>query len=446
MEISRRSLFAYQQALNVTSHNISNAENPNYARQKVVFKAGLSEGSGTNYSGSGADIGSIQRIKDQIVESNIRQYTSRFNFSDKKSTVLQSIESIVNEPSDVGLGNLINNFFNSWDELAVNPTSYPARTNVVQSADKLSNKLKNLTDGLNDIKRETRVEAKSLVDEINGYVVKINELNKQIYDSTVRNTPTNDLIDERDAIVIELSKITNVSVTTGENNVAGITIGGVFATDANYYQTFELKEDAGSLYISTANGTERMAVNGGKAAALLDGYNQTVPKYLQELNNIGFEIFSQVNHLHEQGYTLHSTPATNIKFFSSYSDGLLTINNDIIEDAKFIAASSDGNGLNNSIAGQIGAIKNLKTLGGFSISESYANMVSALGNEISITNQSSDAYGVSLANLEGQKQSISGVSLDEEMVNLLSFQRAYDASARLIKIADEMLQTVLQLV
>ena len=85
-------------------------------------------------------------------------------------------------------------------------------------------------------------------------------------------------------------------------------------------------------------------------------------------------------------------------------------------------------------------------MGGFSISDGYANMVSALGNEISITNQSADAYGVSLANLEGQKQSISGVSLDEEMVNLLSFQRAYDASARLIKIADEMLQTVLQLV
>ncbi len=448
-DISRRSLATYQRALMVTSHNIANANNPNYSRQIVTLGTETPDFRANFVFGSGVKIENIVRVKNQLTDTQIINYNQDFAYSQRQSMALGQIETLFSEPSDLGLSNLIDQFFNSWDELAVNPTSDPLRTNVIQTAQKMSSKFQNIYEGLSLIKKDLKSEADSLVKSVNNLTSEIQVLNKKIYENTMVGNSANDLLDKRDAAIKELSGLVNVNVSYDSNNVANISIGGVFAVDAVQQIDFQLKEENGKLQILTEDGNAKAAINGGELFAVTDSYSNKIPGYQKELDNVANAIFSNINDIHSSGYSLNdsvSDPAPGRKFFESYSFGVFKINSEILDDPQNIAVSADGSDGNNEIALKLAELRSSKVLGDNTISEGYSNFVSGVGHEKQLSDKNGESFALVLNQLEQQKASYSGVSIDEEMSNVLMYQRSYDAAAKLIRVADEMLETLITMV
>ena len=292
-DISRSSLAAYQKALAVTSNNIANANNPNYARQRVVLSTEIPDVRTRVAFGSGVKLEDIVRVKSNITETQIRTYNQSYSFANKQSSILGQVESLLSEPSELGLSNLMSNFFNSWDELSVNPTSVPLRNNVVQTAQQMSTKLENLYSGMNRIKSDLKGESKDLVQKLNGLTEQIRVLNRQVYEGNATGgSSVNDLLDKRDQLVNELSQIANINVSYDEYNVANISIGGVFAVDRIQSTQFTLTEDSGKLKITTEDGAASLTLNGGELFAIAKVYNKQIPDYQKDLDTIASKFTS----------------------------------------------------------------------------------------------------------------------------------------------------------
>jgi flagellar hook-associated protein 1 FlgK len=446
LNISQRSLFVYQKALEVTSNNIANASDPNFSRQRVDFTALQANTAETLAVGDGVVISDIKRLRDQFTENQIIAYTQSDSYNEKKAELLSNLESVLSEPSDLGLSNLLGEFFNAWEELSVNPENAQLRTNVVQSAENLSNKLKNIYDGFTNLRSDLEEQAAEDVDLINTYVSEIRTLNDEIFRLGVTDANSNALLDRRDELILELSDIANINVSYDTDNMANITIGGVYAVDRYYNAQFTVVENNGNLSIQTVDGTSKLRLTKGSLGAIVETANTTIPGYLSYLDSVGSSIVENVNSIHESGYTSTEPPLTGIKFFDGYNKGNLVINSDIKSDVNFIATSSDGTNGNNDIALQIAGLNNAKIINGQTLVTSYSNFVSGIGNTISMCKLNNESNSLVLQQLEQQKSSYSGVSLDEEMTNVLQFQKSYEAAAKLIKVADELFDILLNAV
>lgn len=445
-DIARSSLAAYQGALDVTSHNVANAANENYSRQRVNLSTTNPQSLAGLIWGTGVKIDQITRARNQLTDAQIRNNNSTYNDNSKRSEILSQVESLFPEPSDMGISSLINSFFNSWNELAVTPNSSTLRTNVVQAAQKLSSQVQTVYQGLDEIKGSLLEDAKSKVQTLNNLLKQVQTLNTQISASSIAGAENNDLLDQRDAVIDQLSQMTNISVSYNSSNAAIISVGGVFAADQNVSVEFKISSSNNNLTLTTSDGSSVANVQGGELYAELNSYSTTISEYQNNLNDVMNTLVNAVNSVHSTGYTNTNPPETGINFFDSYQNGILKINDKILSDNNNIAISADGTGGNGDIALKIADLNSQKLLNGSTIADNYSNLVSNIGNDKVSADQIANSTQLILQQLQDQKNSYSGVSIDEEMTNVITYQRSYDASAKLITVADQMLQTVLNLV
>ncbi len=445
-DISRRSLSVYQQAMNVTSHNVANASNPDYTRQRVVLSTdqqGINQGVEW---GLGVKIDQVERVRNEYLDNEIRLNNYKYSANDKKSALLNQVEQVFNEPSELGISTMMNSFFNSWSELSVTPNSPQLRENVVYNAKRLSESIKGVNDNLNTLKSDILSEMNSKVEMLNTYIKEVNEINVQISSQGANSNLTNDMLDKRDAILEDISTLANINVTTDPENAAILSVGGVYAADAGGYVQFEVKEVGGKLSLVTQNGESNVTLVGGELAALAETYSTHIPSYMESLDNVTTTLAEKVNEIHRSGYTMDDPPDAGMDFFTGYSGGELIINQAILDDSNKIAISSDGSSGNGDMALEIAALADAKILNNATLNENYSMMISRMGNEKSQSDLIAESTQLIKTNLENQRSSVSGVSIDEEMTNIIKYQRSYDASARLIKVADQMMQTILSLV
>jgi len=444
--IAKSSLFAHQQALAVTSANLANANNPAYSRQVALFGTLAPDHRASFSFGTGVAVENVLRIRNNVTDIQIRTNNHNFYEAEKRSTVLSQIESLFSEPSEFGLSSLMTQFFNSWDELALDPTSSPLRTSVVQSAQMLSEKIGSIHSGISQTKLDIRAEAIDITNRVNAIVEQLNTVNKQIYEASVVKSSSNDLIDTRDSLLEELSEYVNINVNIDENNVANVSIGGVFAVDGLHFKQFEVEQEGDQLRLVTKEDGIASRINGGSLSGLLDLHNNEIPNQLTALDDLAITLMENVNSIHSQGFSITDPAETNVNFFTKYEHGKLEINKDIIDDPYYIAISEDGISGDNSIALQLAELKDKKLLNNKTLSENYSEYISGIANEITLQQQNAESYAIVLTQLEQTKLQYSGVSTDEEMMNVMKFQRSYDAAAKLITIADELLETLLTMV
>lgn len=457
LDLSVRTMNTYQSAIDVATNNISNASSPDYTRQKVVLSSEVGEGG----HGAGVKIQDVLRVRNDILDMQLRKYQSAFSDASKRSEILEKLETLINEPSDNGLSSYINGFFNSWDELSTNPNSTQLRLNVIQKAQQMSGRFKDIIDGFNEIQSVVQREAYVQVEQINLYVKGIYDLNQRIYESEVRGQKANDLRDERDAMIDKLSELTNVTVQKNEAGALLVNVGGVFAADQTAYNQFELKIDNGQMrLVSQSNNNSIALINSGEFNAIADLYSNKITAYKQGYEDLASNIAEQVNQVHRTGYTLVTGGASNtdIPFFgeldadgnviNSIVEGQLKINASILANPKNLAASgAAGNDGNSDIANSIALLTSAKiaALGDQTFTENYTSLLNTIGLDKTLSQNSSESGQMVLQNLQAQKASYSGVSLDEEMANVMKYQRSYEASSKLIKIADELLETLLNM-
>jgi flagellar hook-associated protein 1 len=448
---------AYQKAIDTASNNISNSGNTDYTRERVVFGTVTAE----NGIGAGIKVQDVQRVRNELTDAQIRKYQSQYSEADTKASYLSQIETLVSEPSDNGLSTYIAAFFNSWDELTTDATSLSSRSNIIKAAQELSDRIKETYDGLGNMEITVRDEASTTVDQINNYLKDISSLNQKIYESEVRGNEANDLKDQRDKALDSLSKLVNINVQMNDKGAAIVSVGGIQGADAIGYNEFELVNVDGKLKLATKEDNNITAVvNGGVLSADFDLYSNKIPDYLSKLESFATTFANKVNEIHKTGYTLagDSSSSTNINFFGKLDDsgnwvvfdgGELVISDDILNDTSNIAASDASNNDGNSnIANQIARLGDSKIseLNNQTFLQNYNSILSKIGTDKTSSDNNAESSNTILTTLKNQKSSESGVSLDEEEANILVYQRAYQASAKLISIADELLQTLLSMV
>lgn len=457
LDMSVRTMSAYQSAIDVATQNISNAGSPDYTRQKVV----LASETVNNGQGAGVKIQDVLRIRDEILDTQLRKYQSTYSDNTKRSEVLQKIEAILGEPSEDGLSSYFTQFFNAWDELSANPTSIQLRLNVVQKAQQLSERFKDQIDGFSEIQYTLQKEATVKVEQINGYLKEIHDLNQKIYETEVRGNDANDLKDQRDKQIDSLSQLVNISVARNTYGAVQVNVGGIYGSDQSGYNQFKLAIVNGQMRLVQADNESAISiVNGGEFNAISDIYSNKINQYKTEFETLGQTFVNKVNEIHMSGNTLLSggSSATGIPFFgelasdgsvvNAFIDGKMSINTTVLQNPKNIAASSvPGQDGNSEIANRIASVFKTKynELGENTFTDKYSEILSKIGMDKVIADNGIESGELVIQNLTNQKMSYSGVSIEEEMTNVMKYQRSYEAAAKLIKIADELLSTLINM-
>lgn len=493
LEMAKQALFAQQSALHTTGHNISNANTEGYSRQRVNFDTSQSFPTGARnrpeipgQMGTGVEIGSVERVRNKFLDYQFRAENSKTGYWDTRSESLSRMEELLNEPSDSGLSKTMDQFWESLQELAANPENTGAQSVVAHKGSAVAETFNHFSKSLHSIRKDLKNQIDVTVTDTNGLLRQINELNNQIKQIEPHGYVANDLYDDRDRLIDELSEIVNIKVTNDKSSDGSKSIAdGVVSIELvddngqslakppvqllDGTETDQSKavleldvtyNDAGAVQgisIAGYDHIEPLALmeSGGSLTGLVesygyvDGQNDTVtgeyPDMLAELDKLAAAFADEFNRVHsrddDDGQKIFKISETEGAAAS------LTVLKEIMDDPSLINASSDdrsGNG-DNALALALADIffSELEDLDGASVNDFFGSLIGKLGVRAEEANRMSKNTDVLRSQVQEQRMSVSSVSLDEEMSNMIQFQHAYSAAARIMTSTDEMLDRII---
>lgn len=463
LEMAKRALFAQQSALYTTGHNISNANTEGYSRQRVNFEADTpfpiasrNRPEIPGQIGTGVKAGSIDRIRDQFLDVQFRGENSKAGYWEAKSAAFSRMENIMNETTGNGLAKSMDLFWNSLQDLATNPTNSGARSVVVQRGVALAETFNYMSNSLTKIQGDLQSEIEHTVDVANSLMNQINEINKQAKHIETHGYLANDLYDERDRLIDELSSIVDIKVDTssGQPTITLVQNGNdLTLVDGASLEFHELKteDDEGYLNVVISMGidgedTQKIDTTSlqGSLNALLHSHNEDYPQMLDSLDAMAKVFVEEFNKVH--GY--HEEESMGTPFFDpgSLTAGEIQVNEEIIKDSGLIVANlgEDSNDGENALRLADVFDKTVEINGEeTSVKKYYETLIGDLGVEVQEANRMMDNTNILRSQVDLQRKSVSSVSLDEEMANMIKFQHAYNAAARSMTTIDEMLDRII---
>ncbi len=448
LETARRALMANRVAMDTVGHNVANASTPGYTRQRVDLTATTPLRTQVGFLGTGVEVQAITRIREQFIDTQIRSTNDMLGKATSQQTILSQIEAIINEPSEYGLANQLDAFFNAFQNLAVHPEESAYRNAVLQQADSITKIFHQYDSNFKQLQQDLKTDVATKIQTINSLVKTINELDLKIIEAAASGIEPNDLRDKRDYAIQELSKIVRVNVSEDARGSVLVAVGGVVIASKSGYVELDTRMNGNSIEVFSTESNRTIQINSGSLGGVLEEYNTTIPSYLDRLNTLATTLINQVNAVHSAGYGIGNPPPTGYNFFVGTDAFDIEVNPELIENPNRIATSGTGAPGDNSIAIALSNIRKQPVLNGGSatIPQYYSAFVSDLGSAIDSANKLLTTQNLILSQLEVQRAAVSGVSIDEEMTNMIKFQRAFDASARMVHTVDEMFQTLLNMV
>jgi len=448
LSIARSAMFAQQSAMSVTAHNIANAQTLGYSRQRIQLSAAAPQLTPTGPVGRGVTEVGIQRVRDSFFDSRYRSESGLLGNSATMGDFLGQVEAAINEPSTNGLSVLLDGFFGSFANLANNPASPTSRSLVQQAGRRFVQRLQQLDATVHQVADGALAQMREQVGQVNDLARRIGELNQQILSSGGVNGISPDLQDQRDVLVDQLSSLVGVRVLDRNDGTIGLAAGDTILVDGANSQTLAVNPLAGGGFGLITVGGGTMDPKSGSLRALCELTTTTLPGIQAQLDTLARTLVTTVNAIHRSGFTLNGT--TNTDFFdpagvTAQSIALapaVAASGDAIAAAG-IAAAGDG-----TIAQQLAtlATTGVAALGGRSFRDFYIDLSGVIGAGVSGASQDAAAYQAMVDQADTLRASESGVSVDEEMVALISQQQAYAAAARIVNVANEMMQSVLQMI
>lgn len=447
LEIGRRSLSTSQYGLGVTSHNISNAGTPGYSRQRLNVAPSASEKSQFGYLGTGVSIQSIQRLRSGYIDQQIYTVNQNNGRANQRENILRLTESFLQEPSETGLGASMSQFFAAFQDLSMHPEESANRNAVVQRASLMVGTFRRITDSIDSLKKDVLKEAESKVDRINALVSSIAGLDQTIMSASASGSSPNDVRDQRDLQLAELSKLADIRVMEGVNGSVNVSIAGNMILSGGNSSSLVASMNGSKMEVHLQGIPQMLNVAGGELGALMTLQNTTLDSYADRLDQVASAIITNVNAVHSTGYGLGTPPPTGINFFSGTDARSIGINPVIEGNINNVAASKDGSPGDNTIALQIANIQNAQVLNGNtnSISQFYNGFVSSIGTDIQSAATETASTQLVMEQLTTQQNSVAGVSIDEEMTNLIKYQHGFDAAARVINTVNDMFKTIINM-
>jgi len=453
LSIALRSLLAQQGALGTVTNNIANANTPGYSRQRPVLREEAPIFNGHLVLGDGVTLESIRSIRDRILELRLHQETQHQERLDAFLGAMRQVEALFNETEGIGLESVLSKFFDSLQALSVNPSSLPLRQGVLTAAENLAAAFRQTTGNLSTIRLGLDRAITQGVGEANRLAAEIANLNGQIAALETTGQDAGALVDRRNLAIRDLSGLVDVAIidstgggltittTNGTPLVAGITS---LPLDA------QLDSATGMQHVFSQGTDITSALNGGKIAGLIEARDSAIPSVQADLDNLAANLASAVNTVHRNGFDLSGSaggdlfvpfvplaPGSNAGAAASFALALT--------DPAQVAASSDGTLGSNGTLMALLALRNQAVVAGQRPVEFYSNLVFRIGDRISDASAELEAENLVLKQLENQRSAISGVSLDEEATNLIRYQRAFEAAARVIAMVDELTSTTLNM-
>jgi len=324
-EIGRRGIHVMQKGSQVAGQNIANANTPGYSRQIMNLKAlrpPAVPGVETP-PGYGVDVAAINRIKSEFYSNQILQSLTARDYWSQLGETLAALEVIFLEPGDTGINTYLSEFFDAWQEVSVNPESYAARVNLVEQADTLSGVVREMYGRLEDMFIDTEKEINDCITEINVLAEEIANLNKQIVFHEALGKVSNELLDERDLRIQELSELIDIKVLQKENGAVEIMAGGRTLLHDDLFFPLEkvivFNEETREREFSIQNNF-KFKVNplGGKLQGLLETFNEVLPFYRAAMDDLAYHLVREVNRVHREGFGLEGS--TGLNFFEPWED------------------------------------------------------------------------------------------------------------------------------
>jgi flagellar hook-associated protein 1 FlgK len=471
-----KALMAQQSGMQTTAHNIANANTPGYSRQQALMAAsvpfpmpGFNRPGGAGQIGTGVDITLVRRIRDLFLDGQIRAESAAAGHWEIAQNTLAQVEVVFMEPSDSGLNSLMGRFWNSWQELSKNAESTPVRTTVRETGIALADAIRHTQHKLNNLKRDLDLTLENKVREINTLARQIADLNMQIANITQSGHQPNDLQDQRDLLLDRLAKLvpfSQVPYQDAQGNHTGairvmlagqdLVVWGQGTPRDQQVRLLETVEDNGRLLPrwSELGGTAPLLnVPSGQVAGVLFSRDSLVQNYMDQLDVLARGLIEQINQVHSQGFDLNGNPGRS--FFTGTGAADMAVNPSLANDVRLIAASAGGGPGDNGNSLQIILLRSARMVvedgaftpapggvGGTTFDNFYKDFIAELGVAAHEARRMTENQQVLVDQLQNRRDSISGVSLDEETARLIQFQRAYQAAARVISTIDEMLNTI----
>ena len=469
IEMARNSLASSRNATEVTGHNLANSSNPAYARQRVQVESAPTLPTTIGPQGTGANVVAFQQIRDKTLDKYLVSEKYLTGYYSSKLTTLQQGEARLGQILDrqaldpksgniqsTGLAERITDFFNTFQSLSAAPTSNAERRLSVVSGQELADRFQRAYERLDTLRTDINTEITDSVAEVNRLLESTSKLSQKISATETKDTGiANELRDQRQGYLEELAEFTDFAHTENSDGKMTLTVAGIeFIKDdalVGQYQTTTITPaptpvQQGMTYIKSTNNPGLLSVTGGKIKGLIDARDDTIYVLLNEVDKVASNLITEVNTVHAAGYDLSGN--SSLDFFTGTGASSIAVNATLISDPRRIQASAfaDEPG-DNSVAKQIAGLaeKAITALNNVTFGENYSNAVAQFGQAIANTETQLEAQQAVERLLLKQRDSISGVSIDEEVTNMMIYQRAFQASSRLISTIDTLLADVLNM-
>jgi len=477
--IARSGLTVSERGLFVTGQNISNVNTTGYVRQQAIIESGAYI---TEYGkdkvfqyGLGADIQETRQIRHTFLDNIYRRENTSLGYSETRAKAFQDVEAILNDPMGDGLQNVMNQFWDSWQELTKAPESLTTRALVRQRGQAFVYHVNQIGSQLDKLQSDLNSEIQVRVDEVNGITDDIAQLNTQVASQEINGDSANDYRDQRNVLLDRLSKICDAEPIEMQDGQVDVTLGGYYlvqkGTSRNLYVESNAKN--GDFYYPMLEDTKiQVNIKSGILKGLLESRGEVsgikdtsvpvdnIPTSKNIVSDLKIRLNAMVNKMTEAVNTLQKSGSTldgksGVDFFQVIDDtypmqmGNLKLSDELLSDKGLnnITASASTDKGDNSIAREIANLRDTDILknstGDVNIDEFYRAIILDVGNGGSEATTIAENQSKLVQSAEGQRTAISGVSMDEEMANMMKFKFAYDGSAKVLNIIDSMIQTVI---
>jgi flagellar hook-associated protein 1 len=468
LEVGKRGLSAQQAALSTTSHNIANANTTGYTRQRAEMQAtkAVSIKAGQIHLGTGVEVNKLVRLREDYLDVQLRGENKNLGYWEAKSDTLTKIEELLNEPSDDGFAYTMDEFWKGWEELSKNPDSAAARAVVRQKGVAVTETLKHISQSLDQTQDDLKLVISVKTDEINSLAEQIGSLNDQIARLVPNNYQPNDLYDQRDVLIDQLSKIVDVKVSPPDKNtgVVDVSVSGVVLVSGKTANPLTIDFDQASGLVDPDGikiGGNKVSLDSGELLGRIEsfgilggGSKSTIPNIQDKINDLAMNFANAVNTLHLSGMNLDNINGVSnnkVAFFIGTNAKDLIVNPEIMNSLNLISAakeetlgqSSTGNGKNAQEIANIKFTPLIFSRTTATADDFYRNIIGQLGIDSQEAQRMQSNSEVIITQVENRRQSVSGVSLDEEMANMIKFQQAYNASARMVTVMDQCLDKII---
>jgi flagellar hook-associated protein 1 FlgK len=458
-EIGRRALRAAQTGVNVTSHNIANVNTPGFSRQTVQLSASAPDegygwllGTGIQF-GTGVTVDGIKGHRDQFIATRLQTETAINGRLTAERDTLAPVEVAFSDAGNGGVGAALKNFFGAFRDLEANPTSAAVRTAIVEKGNALTSAFHSTRARLVEVRGQADQEVRATANTVNDLAEKVAELNQQIRVAENNGVNSSDLVDQRAEAINQIAELTGARSTTNADGTITLTLSnGQALVYGDQFATLTAVDTPPDGLATLSLDGQTVVIGDGKLRGLQNAISG-IGGQIQTIDDLAASIAGRVNTVHATGTDLNGNAGG--AFFATPASGPVTAENIDVAAAikanprRVVATASGAGGGDGSVARSLAELLNDTTSVVGTTTGSYTNIFAALvasaGAAVKAADDELATQAVILAQTQAQRDSVSGVSLDEEAINLLQYQKAYEAAARFLRVADEMTQTILQL-